>query len=164
MTILMGTVSWTDKSLIEAGTFYPRKSMSAQARLRHYAAEFPIVEIDSSYYALPAERNASLLWAERTPAGFIFDVKTHRLFTGHDTPPLTLPKDLLAALGPLEKKNLYYDDVPPEIAAELWARFRSAPAPLQEAGKLGLVLLQCPPWVYRSRKALEHLLLRRVML
>lgn len=157
MSILIGTASWTDKSLIDAGSFYPAKSMSAEARLRHYANAFPIVEVDSSYYGLPAERNARL-WAERTPADFVFDVKAFRLFTGHHTPPAALPKDLLAALRPSDAKNLYYQDLPREIADELWQRFRSAIAPLRAAGKLGLVLFQFPPWVHRSRKALDHLL------
>ena len=35
--ILVGTASWTDKSLIEAGTFYPEKSMTAEGRLRQFA-------------------------------------------------------------------------------------------------------------------------------
>jgi uncharacterized protein YecE (DUF72 family) len=30
--------------------------------------------VDSSYYGLPSSRNASL-WAERTPDGFVFDIK-----------------------------------------------------------------------------------------
>jgi uncharacterized protein YecE (DUF72 family) len=163
MNVLVGTASWTDSSLIAAGTFYPEKSMSAEARLRHYAREFPIVEVDSSYYGLPAERNARL-WVERTPAGFVFDVKAYRLFTGHHTPPGALPKDLRAALGAAAAKNLYYKDVPREIGEELWRRFRAGIAPLRAAGKLGLVLLQFPPWVHRSPRALEHLLACQAML
>jgi uncharacterized protein YecE (DUF72 family) len=34
--------------------------------LRFYAEQFNPVEVDSTFYALPAERNATLL-AERTP-------------------------------------------------------------------------------------------------
>lgn len=51
--ILVGTCSWTDRSLIEAGTFYPPGVASAEARLRPYAQEFPIVGVDSSYLRAP---------------------------------------------------------------------------------------------------------------
>ena len=46
--VLVGTSSWTDKSLIESGKFYPRVAMTPEDRLRFYASQFPIVEIDSS--------------------------------------------------------------------------------------------------------------------
>src|SRR6187401_1224592 len=78
--ILIGSASWTDKTLIACGRFYPKECKSAEARLRYYAEQFPIVEVDSSYYGIPSERN-SVLWAERTPPGFVFDVKAFRLFT-----------------------------------------------------------------------------------
>src|SRR5579885_493988 len=78
--ILIGTASWTDKSLIESGRFYPPEAKSPEARLQFYASQFPIVEIDSSYYAMPAERTAGL-WVERTPDEFVFDIKAYALFT-----------------------------------------------------------------------------------
>ena len=98
MTILVGTTSWTDPTLIESGRFYPPEVHTAEERLRYYASQFPIVEVDSSYYALPTARN-SKLWVERTPAGFVFDVKAFRLLTGHQTPPEAFPKDLRDLLG-----------------------------------------------------------------
>ena len=64
--IVVGTTSWTDKTLVDCGRSYPRDASSAEARLRHYASRFPLVEVDATYYALPAERT-SQLWAERTP-------------------------------------------------------------------------------------------------
>lgn len=48
--ILVGTSSWTDKSLIESGKFYPFSATTPEDRLRFYASQFPLVEIDSSYY------------------------------------------------------------------------------------------------------------------
>ena len=54
MSVLVGTASWTDKTLIACGRFYPKEATSAEARLRYYASRFPIVEVDSSYYAMPA--------------------------------------------------------------------------------------------------------------
>jgi uncharacterized protein YecE (DUF72 family) len=146
--ILVGTTSWTEKTLVESGRFYPPDVHSAEDRLRFYASRFPVVEVDSTYYGLPSSRNASL-WAERTPDGFVFDVKAFRLFTQHQTLPDALPKDIREGLD-LSKKNLYYKDMPEEILDELWARFRSALDPLRQSEKLGVVLFQFAPWfVYR---------------
>ena len=72
--IKVGTASWTDRSLIESGAFYPPDCTTPEARLRYYASQFPLVEVDSSYYGIPAERN-SQLWVERTPPTFTFNVK-----------------------------------------------------------------------------------------
>ena len=63
----VGTASWTAPTLLAAG-FYPPAAKSAEARLRFYAEHFNTVEIDSTYYALPSERNAAL-WAWRARAG-----------------------------------------------------------------------------------------------
>jgi uncharacterized protein YecE (DUF72 family) len=52
--IRVGTAGWTDKSLIESG-WYPPDATTPEARLRYYARQFPLVEVDSTYYALPAE-------------------------------------------------------------------------------------------------------------
>ena len=83
---LLGSCSWTDRTLVQDGDWYPKKTMSAEQRLRYYAAQFPVTEIDSTYYAPPAEQQARL-WAERTPDGFRFDVKAYSLLTGHPTSP-----------------------------------------------------------------------------
>ena len=95
--ILASTCSWADKSLVECGRFYPPEAKTAEERLRFYSEQFPLVEVDSSYYGLPSERNAAL-WVERTPSDFTFDVKAFRLMTQHPTPPNALPKDLREAL------------------------------------------------------------------
>jgi len=115
--VLVGTSSWTDKSLIESGKFYPRTATTAEDRLRFYAAQFPIVEIDSSYYGIPTVENAQR-WVERTPPGFVFNIKTYRLFTRHQTPIVSLARDVRAALGPVTKKNVYDKDLPSEITEE----------------------------------------------
>lgn len=155
--IFVGTASWTDKTLLESGRFYPREAKSAEARLRYYASQFPLVEIDSTYYALPAERTAQL-WADRTPQGFVFNVKAFRLFTGHQAQASALPADLRKALGPTEKSNLYYRDLSDEIRRELWQRFRSGLEPLRRSGKLGAVLLQFAPWFVFGRESFAHIL------
>jgi len=155
--ILVGTASWTDKSLTESGRFYTPEVKTPEDRLRFYADHFTVVEVDSSYYALPAARSAKL-WCERTPRGFVFDVKAYRLFTQHQTPPAALPADIRQALGPIEKKNLYLNDLPEELQIELWRRFIAGIAPLKAAGKLGTVLFQFPPWFVNSPASQRHLL------
>lgn len=127
---------------------------TAEARLRYYASQFPIVEVDSSYYALPPTAT-SQLWVERTPQGFVMNVKAFRLFTGHQTTPAVLPKDLQQALAP-RKGNLFYKVTPAELRDELWRRFHEALAPLRHAGRLGLVHFQFPPWLLRNREGREH--------
>jgi uncharacterized protein YecE (DUF72 family) len=47
--ILVGTASWADKSLVDSKLFYPKEAKTAEARLRHYADNFRLVEVDSSY-------------------------------------------------------------------------------------------------------------------
>jgi uncharacterized protein YecE (DUF72 family) len=144
MPVLVGTASWTDKTLIASKRFYPKEAASAEARLRYYASRFPLVEVDSSYYAMPAPDTAQL-WVERTPARFTMNVKAFRLFTGHQTAPAVLHRDLAQAIGPIDRKHLYYKDLGSEIRDELWRRFHEALAPLRHAGKLGLVHFQFAP-------------------
>jgi uncharacterized protein YecE (DUF72 family) len=67
MPILIGVASWTDKTLVECGRFYPKGATSAEARLRFYASRFSLVEVDSSYYAMPnRQRRSSGPSARRT--------------------------------------------------------------------------------------------------
>ena len=153
--ILVGSASWTDKTLIDCGRFYSKGCKSAEARLRYYATQFPVVEVDSSYYGMPTPANAQL-WAERTPPDFVFNVKAFRLFTGHQTSPIVLHKDIQQALGPDVPKTLYYKDVPAEIRGELWRRFSEALEPLRQAGKLGAVHFQFAPWLLRNREGRAH--------
>ena len=154
--ILTGTASWTDKSLVEGGLFYPPEADTSATRLRYYAGLLPLVEVDSSYYALPSVHN-SLLWVERTPSGFVFDVKAFRLFTQHPTEPAALPRDIRKALGPVDKPHLYYRDVPAELRDELWQRFAMGIAPLRQADRLGVVLFQFPPWFLPSATCYAHI-------
>lgn len=145
--------------MIASGRFYPDWARSPEARLQYYASEFGIVEVDSSYYALPNER-ISQLWVERTADRFVFDVKAFRLFTHHPTPLSALPKDIRQALPPelREKSNIYQREVPSELVAELWSRYERALLPLDSAGKLGVILFQFPPWFYPGNEQREYIL------
>ena len=156
--ILVGTASWTDPSMVKHGNFYPKGCGTAEARLRFYASQFPIVEVDSTYYALPAVKNSEA-WVERTPADFVFNVKAFRLFTGHQTPDQGFPGDIKLLLKPHfdKEKEIYYRDLSPELRAELWTRFEAGIRPLREAGKLGVVHFQFAPWVKPGPRVFEHI-------
>ncbi|TYB35179.1 DUF72 domain-containing protein [Micromonospora sp. AP08] len=151
--ILVGTASWTDPTLLDSG-WYPATADTAEKRLSYYARQFPLVEVDATYYSPPAERTARL-WVERTPPGFTFNVKAFSLLTGHPTRVSALYKDLRPDT---EKKNVYPDDLPPQAYEEVWTRFLSALDPLVEAGKLGAILFQFPPWFTIKRDNKQYLL------
>jgi uncharacterized protein YecE (DUF72 family) len=155
--LLVGTTSWTEKTLLDSGLFYPREARTAEARLRYYASRFPVVEVDSSYYGLPSERNSEL-WVKRTPADFVFDVKAFRLFTAHQTPLEALPAEVRERLGRSDRKTVYYSDLPAAARDDLWERFRSALEPLRAAGKLGAIVFQFPPWFTVGSDQREHVL------
>src|ERR671914_13942 len=123
------------------------------------ATTLPPVEIDSTYYALPAERTASL-WADRTPREFVFDVKANALMTGHMTETSRLPKELRDALPPdlASKRRIGAETLPDELRDEVWRMFLSALEPLRRSGKLGSVLLQFPPWFGPSRRNADAIL------
>ena len=158
--ILVGTASWTDKTLLDSG-WYPPDATSAEDRLRFYAENFPLVEVDSTYYTPPNERNSEL-WAARTPAYFRFNVKAFSLLTHHPTRVSALYKDLRERLGEggtqPANANVYAKDLDPKLIDEVWDRFLSALAPLHEAGKLGALLFQFPQWFTIRRANKDYLL------
>jgi uncharacterized protein YecE (DUF72 family) len=150
--VLVGSCSWTDPTLIACGRFYPPGVTSAEARLRYYAEQFDIVEVDSTYYAPPSARNSEL-WAARTPAHFVFNVKAFGLLTHHPAAVERLPDWLRNAL-PEEarsRRNVYAKDFAEPLMDNVWELHREALEPLAAAGKLGAVLFQFPPWFVRSR-------------
>ena len=156
--IEIGTCSWTDPTLTDNTSFYPSTNMTAEERLGFYAEHFPIVEVDSTYYAPPSEKVAGL-WVERTPDHFTFDVKAFRLLTQHPTPPKSLWKDLRSKLPEelAEKTNVYMRDLPRDVQSEAAQAFRDALMPLHSAGKLGVILFQFPPYVYPTRGSFGYM-------
>jgi uncharacterized protein YecE (DUF72 family) len=154
--IRVGTAGWTDKTLIESG-WYPGDATNPEQRLKYYASKFPLVEVDSAYYALPAERTA-LAWAERTPDHFTFNIKAYSLFTQHPTPVKSLPTDLREEAGKAGKERVYLKDVDAKLADAAWDRFLAALEPLRAAGKLGAILLQFPPWFPIGRANKQYIL------
>jgi uncharacterized protein YecE (DUF72 family) len=153
--VRVGTASWTDRTLIDSG-WYPPEADTPERRLRYYARQFPLVEVDATYYALPAEQTAAS-WAARTPAGFTFNVKAFSLFTQHPTRVAALPTDLRPAAEQTGKDRIYLKDIDSAVTDQAWQRFLAALEPLNQAGKLGAILLQFPPWFPISRANKEYI-------
>lgn len=122
--IYVGTCNWSDHA-----NFYPAGLPSNQ-QITYYAQRFPVVEIDSTYYRLMPVRNFSL-WAERTPEGFVFDVKAFKQLTFHD------------------RKNSPTDEVHRQFSASV--------QPLRDAGKLAAMHFQFPPWYMSGERNLDYL-------
>jgi uncharacterized protein YecE (DUF72 family) len=158
--VRVGICAWADPALIEEGTFYPKKSMSAEARLRFYASVFDVVEVNASYYAIPDVLTVRR-WVERTPAGFVFHLKAWSLMTGHHLRPPTIPADVQALLPPRARRShrgeILADEVPPAGLDAAFRLFRAALTPLAESGKLGYVLFQFAPWVHYDTTRLDYL-------
>ncbi|HBG04230.1 MAG: hypothetical protein A2075_17125 [Geobacteraceae bacterium GWC2_58_44] len=155
--IRIGTCSWTEKSLIESGTFYPEGITSAEERLRFYARHFDTVELDSSYYAIPTLHMAQA-WAERTPEKFLFHVKAYGALTGHSIDPRALPAQLRALLSAEERtQDLLHVSEPAQLRAMAQALI-AALAPLIAAHKLGFLIFQFPPWFTCKNANRDYLL------
>jgi uncharacterized protein YecE (DUF72 family) len=158
-TVRIGTASWTDPTMTAPGVFYPPDAGTAEDRLRYYADQFPIVEVDATYYALPSRRMGEA-WLERTPPDFTFDIKAHALMTGQPSEVKRLPKEIREEL-PVElvdKKRIYGKDLPAELYGAIWEAFLDGLAPLHSAGKLGAVFLQYPRWFFPSNESREAIL------
>ncbi|HYI23601.1 MAG TPA: DUF72 domain-containing protein [Candidatus Limnocylindrales bacterium] len=164
-TVRIGTASWTDPTMTAGTVFYPSGADTAEERLQYYASQFPLVEIDATYYALPARRTAEL-WRDRTPPDFLFDVKAHALMTGQPTEVKRLPKVIREALPAelAEKKRIYARDLPRELRDEVWAMFMDGLEPLREAGQLGSILLQYPRWFFPISQSRAEILEARELL
>ncbi|HEX2054653.1 MAG TPA: DUF72 domain-containing protein [Actinomycetota bacterium] len=144
--IRIGTASWTDKTLIESGKFYPKDANTAEARLRYYAEHFPIVEVDSTYYYPPSEQAVDA-WVNRSPDDFTFHIKAYSLLTKHPTRPNSLPKDLREESDKARKgKFVYASHLSDVVMDEVWRRFAATLMPLHSTGKLGVVHFQFPEW------------------
>lgn len=153
---LVGTASWTDPTLVKSDLFYPPDVKTAQARLAFYAAQFGTVEVDSSYYALPSERN-SQLWAERTSDDFVFNIKAFGWLTQHAADATRLPLAVKEILPVSQKTARRIKDPPAEVLGLAFQMFWSAMTPLRAAGKLGKLLFQFPPYFICRKANLDYL-------
>src|SRR6185295_7373632 len=98
------------------------------------------------------------------PPGFVFNIKTYRLFTRHQTPVVSLSKEVRQALGPISKKNIYDTEVASDVTNELWRQFRAVLEVLRAGGKLGAVHMQFAPWVAFHPESFDYIEHCRAML
>jgi uncharacterized protein YecE (DUF72 family) len=77
MAVLAGTSGWQYREW--RGAFYPPGVPQARW-LEHYAARFPTVENNGSFYRLPAAQTFAA-WRDRLPDGFLMAVKASRYLT-----------------------------------------------------------------------------------
>ena len=146
----MGTSSWADPGFVEE--WYP-PGLPARDRLSWYAQHFSAVEVNSSFYALPAAATVGG-WVDATPPGFSFDFKLHRLLSRHAAGADSLPPALRAraTIGPRGRVMLTH-----ELESRLAALTLETVAPLASAGKLSCLLLQCSPAFSPHEHSLEEL-------
>ena len=108
--IYIGLTGWGDHDLL-----YEDLTNKSE-KLFNYAAHFPIVELDATYYSLQPERNIRK-WISETPENFKFIVKIHQALTGHN--------DISKFAANKE---------------ELINKYKQMVQPLFEAGKLGCLI------------------------
>jgi uncharacterized protein YecE (DUF72 family) len=149
--IRIGTCSWADDALSKH--LYP-KGLPAGERLGYYAQHFDTVEVDSTYYRLPAEEMVQR-WAERTPDDFVMHVKAFGLMTRHPVKLEALPPDLREE-APTDDKGRV-ERPSREFRGEVFRRFLEALEPLRSAGKLGGILFQFPSYVVFKDRSLGYL-------
>lgn len=107
---------------------------SSRMKLQTYSNHFPVVEIDSSFYAIQPERNYKK-WIEETPDHFRFVVKAYQGMTGH-----------------------MRGDIPFTNVDEMFETFKQSIEILEKSGKLITVLFQYPPWFDCQTKHVDMLL------
>lgn len=125
--IFIGLTGWGDHDQL-----YPRGTASRE-KLRAYAAHFPIVEVDTSFYAIQPRRNSEK-WVAETPETFKFVVKAYQGMTGHQR-----------------------GEIPFDSMEDMFAAFKDSIKPFIEAEKLSMVLFQFPPWFECKRENVDYL-------
>lgn len=153
--VRIGTCSWTDKTMMER--YYPSEVSSAEGRLRYYAARFDTVEVDSTFYGLP-QRSYAENWVRRTPRGFVFHVKAYGLMTQHTVDERSLHPDLRGyGYALTDRGRVAQPDS--EMVDAAFDIFQRELEPLREAGKMGGVLMQFPPYFAATdrRRMMENL-------
>lgn len=123
-------------------SWYPSDVTTPAARLRYYAEHFDTAEVDASFYAIP-DRRVVENWVKRTPPGFIFHVKAFGMMTGHSVDDRALHPELREYRHEVERGRVTRPS--PEMVDAAFDLFLEAIEPLEEAGKLGGILMQYPP-------------------
>jgi len=125
--IYIGLTGWGDHNSI-----YPA-GIAARDKLQEYAAHFPVVEVDSSFYAIQPKQSVER-WVKETPPSFQFVVKAYQGMTGHQR-----------------------GEIPYQSKEEMFQAFLLSIEPFVEAKKLAMVLFQFPPWFDCKREHVDYL-------
>jgi len=128
--IRIGLAGWGDHADLYTG------GSSSRDKLKTYGGHFPVVEVDSSFYAVQPARNAEK-WVSETPDGFGFVFKAYQGMTGH-----------LRGAHPTH---------PFESGEAMFQAFRESIRPVVDAGKMKAVLFQYPPWFDCTREHVNEL-------
>lgn len=110
--ILISLTGWSDHTLL-----IEKQSQ----KLEDYAKHFPVVEMDTSFYAIPPEKNI-LSWIDKTPDRFQFFPKAYKAMTLHSD---------------------YKEDF--DSLEEMFTVFKQTFNPMVARGKIYAFLFQFPP-------------------
>lgn len=122
--IMLGLTGWSDHPLI---------IQDASRKLEEYSGHFPFVELDSSFYAIPPEKNI-LSWLEKTPSVFQFIPKAYGAMTQH--------KEWVPEFPSLEK---------------MFAVYKQTFNPMVARGKVKAFLFQFPPYFDCTKENVAYL-------
>ena len=132
--IYVGLTGWGDHY-----SLYTDITNSNQ-KLETYAGFFPLVEVDSTYYAV-LQQSTIEKWCNETPDNFKFIVKTHQFMTGHG--------DFRTSYNNIQ---------------ELFEAYKHMLEPMVKRGKLAYILMQFPPWYDCNEKNINYIRLAKQML
>ena len=130
--VRFGTSSFSDPAWV--GTFYPRGTRPTDF-LRHYATQFDTVEVDATYYHVPAPETVDA-WRNKTPEGFALAAKFPRTIVHGGEGPEPDPARLLTPDATYAERDAFLD------------------AMSRLGGRCGPLVLQFPrfsPLVFRGR-------------
>ena len=124
--IYIGLTGWGDHD-----SLYTELS-NKKDKLITYASHFPIVELDSTYYAVQRQSTIEK-WCNETPDTFKFAVKAHQFMTGHSD------------------YREHYDSI-----KDVFSAYKEMLMPMYDRNKLTFVLLQFPPWFDINSKNIRY--------
>jgi uncharacterized protein YecE (DUF72 family) len=121
------------------------------------ASQLRVLEADAGLVALNDRVVAP--WVDRTPEGFVIDVRAHRLFTQHAVPIDSLWAEVRDVLPPSarSRRQVYAADLPARALDLALDRFFGALQPVHEFGKLGAVVFPFPSYFQPSTSAHDYL-------